>query len=44
MAQAHLAALYNKDGFELINNYTYGESPHSIVFGEFPNLDYSLHW
>ncbi|KAJ3572489.1 hypothetical protein NP233_g3040 [Leucocoprinus birnbaumii] len=23
MAQAHLGALYNKDGFDLINNYTY---------------------
>jgi transketolase len=23
MAQAHLAAVYNKDGFDLINNYTY---------------------
>ncbi|PCH38358.1 transketolase [Wolfiporia cocos MD-104 SS10] len=23
IAQAHLAALYNKEGFELINNYTY---------------------
>ncbi len=24
IAQAHLAATYNKDGFDLINNYTYG--------------------
>ena len=24
MAQAHLAAVYNKEGFDLINNYTYG--------------------
>lgn len=24
IAQAHLAALYNKEGFDLINNYTYG--------------------
>ena len=24
IAQAHLAAVYNKDGFDLINNYTYG--------------------
>jgi hypothetical protein len=24
MAQAHLGAVYNKEGFELINNYTYG--------------------
>ena len=23
IAQAHFAALYNKDGFDLINNYTY---------------------
>jgi len=25
IAQAHLAALYNKEGFNLINNYTYGQ-------------------
>jgi len=25
VAQAHLGAVYNKAGFELINNYTYGE-------------------
>jgi len=24
MAQAHLGALYNKEGFDLVNNYTYG--------------------
>lgn len=24
MAQAHLGAVYNKEGFDLINNYTYG--------------------
>jgi len=24
MAQAHLGALYNRDNFDLINNYTYG--------------------
>ena len=24
IAQAHLAASYNKEGFGLINNYTYG--------------------
>ena len=24
IAQAHLAAVYNKDGFDLINNFTYG--------------------
>jgi hypothetical protein len=23
MAQAHMAAVYNKEGFDLINNYTY---------------------
>lgn len=26
IAQAHLGATFNKDGFELINNYTYGAS------------------
>ncbi|KAK0210537.1 transketolase [Desarmillaria ectypa] len=26
IAQAHLAAAYNKDGYDLINNYTYGTS------------------
>jgi hypothetical protein len=25
LAQAHLAAVYNKDGFNLINNFTYGK-------------------
>lgn len=24
MAQAHLGAVYNRDNFNLINNYTYG--------------------
>ncbi len=24
MAQAHLGAVYNKESFEIINNYTYG--------------------
>lgn len=24
IAQAHMGAVYNKDGFDLINNYTYG--------------------
>ena len=24
IAQAHLGAVYNKDGFDLINNFTYG--------------------
>jgi hypothetical protein len=24
MAQAHMGAVYNKDGFELINNHTFG--------------------
>lgn len=24
MAQAHIGAVYNKDGFNLINNFTYG--------------------
>lgn len=25
IAQAHMAAVYNKEGFDLINNYTYGK-------------------
>ena len=25
IAQVHLAALYNKEGFDLISNYTYGQ-------------------
>ena len=24
IAQAHLGAVYNRDGFDLLNNYTYG--------------------
>jgi len=31
MAQAHLAALFNKDGFDMINNYTYGKPARCIV-------------
>jgi len=30
IAQAHLGAVYNKEGFDLVNNYTYGE-PAAIV-------------
>lgn len=25
MAQAHLGAVYNRDNFDLLNNYTYGK-------------------
>lgn len=25
IAQAHLAAVYNREGFDLINNFTYGK-------------------
>lgn len=32
IAQAHLGAVYNRDGFELINNYTYGNYPTPMVF------------
>lgn len=35
IAQAHLAALYNKDGFDLINNYTYGKSSYFTLFGSY---------
>ena len=31
IAQAHLGAVYNKPGFELINNYTYGSSRTTIT-------------
>lgn len=31
IAQAHLAAVYNKDGFDLINNYTYGQRVSVII-------------
>jgi hypothetical protein len=30
IAQAHFAALFNKDGFDLINNYTYGTRSHCL--------------
>jgi transketolase len=35
IAQTHLGAVYNKDGFDLINNYTYGmcPSPCTMVYG-----------
>jgi hypothetical protein len=26
IAQAHMGAVFNKDGFELISNHTYGEN------------------
>lgn len=26
IAQTHLGAVYNKDGFDLVNNYTYGKT------------------
>jgi len=32
IAQAHLAAVYNKDGFDLINNYTYGNKFRRIYY------------
>ena len=32
IAQAHLAAVYNRDGFDLINNYTYGKVIDCHVF------------
>lgn len=41
MAQAHLAAVYNKDGFDLINNYTYGKclrSSSCLVIPKFSTL------
>ena len=31
IAQAHLGATFNKDGFDLINNYTYGSSWRTIT-------------
>ena len=37
IAQAHLGAVYNKPGFELINNYTYGEFCSSMLGALFLN-------
>ena len=31
IAQAHMGATFNKDGFDLINNYTYGSSRRAIT-------------
>jgi hypothetical protein len=31
LAQAHLGAVYNKEGFDLINNYTYGEQRAAVA-------------
>lgn len=33
MAQAHMGALYNRDNFDLINNYTYGACFPSLNMG-----------
>jgi len=44
MAQAHLAALFNKDGFDLIDNYTYGKTARCIVSGQSLSLVYSFRW
>lgn len=44
MAQAHLAALFNKDGFDMINNYTYGKKVQCIVSGQSFTLVYSFRW
>jgi len=44
MAQAHLAALFNKDGFDMINNYTYGKTAYCIVSDQSLSLVYSFHW
>lgn len=32
IAQAHMAAVYNRDGFDLINNYTYGKVTLILMF------------
>ena len=42
IAQAHLGAVYNKDEFDLINNYTYGAIVSLCVFPSSPLLG-SLH-
>jgi transketolase len=39
IAQAHLGAVYNKEGFDLVNNYTYGERT-AIIAG----LLLTLYW
>jgi len=36
IAQAHLGAVYNKEGFDVINNYTYGE--HTAIVDPLLNL------
>ena len=39
IAQAHLGAVYNKEGFELVSNYTYGglTLAHARASAEPPN-------
>ncbi len=39
IAQAHLGAVYNKEGFDLVNNYTYGERTAIIA-----SLLLTLYW
>ena len=46
IAQTHLGAMYNKPGFDLINNYTYGQfcvTPGPVV-GAHPSSFDSLCW
>ena len=35
IAQAHMGATFNKDGFDLVNNYTYGELKFWLASYEF---------
>lgn len=39
IAQAHLAAVYNKDNFDLINNFTYGRA-HIPLFWQILKSNY----
>jgi len=38
IAQAHLGAVYNRDSFDLINNYTYGNNSAAFCEGMDPNI------
>ena len=42
IAQAHMGATFNKDGFDLINNYTYGQSTSSRKYSIFLNDSFSV--
>ena len=42
IAQAHLGAVYNRDNFDLINNYTYGNISAAFCEGVGPKIYFAV--